>query len=147
MNAELQIRPATAQDLKSCIELLSAAGLPVADVSIERIVLVAERRNQIVGLIGLEEYGAVGLLRSLVVDPGGRSAGVGRKLVDALEQHASSRGINELWLLTIDADQFFDRLGYRREDRDAAPPAITMTNEFSGLCPADAVLMSKRLLA
>lgn len=145
MTASLSIRPAAADDLQPCIELLSAAGLPVADISIDRIALIAERQLKVVGLIGLEAYDAVGLLRSLVVDQRLRGAGVGRQLVGALEQYAGSRGVNELWLLTIDADLFFERLGYCRENRDAAPAAITATDEFSELCPASAVLMSKRL--
>ncbi|MBT8099352.1 MAG: GNAT family N-acetyltransferase [Gammaproteobacteria bacterium] len=145
MTDGIRFRATTKSDLDACTELLSAAGLPVADVSLERLALIAERDGKACGLIGLESYGPVGLLRSLVIDPSCRNAGLGRRLVSALEQQARSQGIDELWLLTIDADRFFERLGYRREKRDSAPPAIVATGEFSGLCPDDAVLMSKRL--
>ena len=66
-------------------------------------------------------------------------------LVDALEAMARSRGIVELWLLTIDADAWFARLNYLVRERDDAPVDIRNTREFSGLCPGDAVLMSKRI--
>jgi len=56
-------------------------------------------------------------------------------------------GVDELWLLTIDADAFFVSLGYETRERSEAPEAIRNTEEFSGLCPEDAVLMSKQLLA
>ena len=97
-----------------------------------------------VGMIGLEQFGAVGLLRSLVVADGCRSAGVGRQLVTALEAMAVAAGVNELWLLTIDADAYFKARGYTLRERSEAPMAIQQTPEYSSLCPGDAFLMSKR---
>jgi amino-acid N-acetyltransferase len=87
----------------------------------------------------------VGLLRSLVVDPGSRAAGVGRQLVAELEAHAGRSGIEELWLLTIDADRYFRALGYTVKERGEAPAAIRRTAEFSRLCPGDATLMHKAI--
>ena len=57
------------------------------------------------------------------------------------------KNISELWLLTIDADTWFATLGYLTQSRDSAPPAIQSTEEFSSLCPGDAVLMKKLLAA
>jgi amino-acid N-acetyltransferase len=121
--AELAIRVARAADLAAATSLLRAAGLPVEDFSEDLIgnFLVASTGPSVVGCIGpsvvgcigLEPLSNVGLLRSLAVDPDFRDGGVGRMLVGALEAHASRRGINELWLLTIDADGFFSRLDYR----------------------------------
>jgi len=65
--------------------------------------------------------------------------------VAALESQAASQGIRELWLLTIDADAWFEKLGYGARQRDQAPEAITRTAEFASLCPGDAVLMQKTL--
>ena len=48
-------------------------------------------------------------------------------------------------MLTIDADSFFEKLDYVARGRDVAPDAIRDTEEFSTLCPGDAVLMSKAL--
>ncbi len=62
-------------------------------------------------------------------------------LHDACRQQA----VQEVWLLTIDADPFFEKLGYVVRTRDAAPDVIRGTAEFSSLCPGDAVLMSKEL--
>ena len=53
--------------------------------------------------------------------------------------------MGEIWLLTIDADGFFESLGYGRRERDEAPEAIVGTAEFADLCPASAVLMSRPL--
>jgi amino-acid N-acetyltransferase len=62
-----------------------------------------------------------------------------------VEEFAAASGATEIWLLTIDADVWFGRLGYAVRDRQDAPEAIRGTQEFSGLCPGDAVLMSKSL--
>ena len=97
------------------------------------------------GVIGIEPYGNTALLRSLVVTPLARGAGIGRGLVTALESAAIERGTRELWLLTIDADAFFSTLGYFTRRRGDAPDPIRGSAEFSSLCPGDAVLMSKRL--
>lgn len=129
------------------MRLLARAGLPTDDVSIERLALVAEHDGHVVGLIGLEPFGSLGLLRSLVVATECRSNGLGGQLVAALEDLAQQRGIAELWLLTIDADAFFEKLGYGREARAKAPPVIAATEEFSKLCPGNAVLMRKTLLS
>lgn len=131
--------------MESALRLLAEAGLPTDDVTVERLALVAEQGERMMGLIGLEPFGSLGLLRSLVVDTECRANGLGRQLVAALEELAHQRGIAELWLLTIDADAFFDRLGYVREARAAAPSVIAATEEFSNLCPGDAVLMRKTL--
>ncbi|MDX1517455.1 MAG: arsenic resistance N-acetyltransferase ArsN2 [Woeseiaceae bacterium] len=145
MQSELKVRPAEFRDIPTCIEFLEEAGLPTADVSLDRIALIAEVDGSVAGLIGLEKFGDTGLLRSLVVDNRYRKSGFGRQLVGKLEQHAQEQGIERLWLLTIDADGYFERFGYRQQERAAAPPAIRATDEFAELCPDDAVLMMKSL--
>ena len=125
--------------------MLLDAGLPIEDVTIGHLALVAEQEGVVCGLVGLEQFEQSGLLRSLVIAEEYRSGGLGRLLVEALEQLAADRNIGELWLLTIDADGWFARLGYTEQARELAPVAIQKTEEFSSLCPGDAVLMKKSL--
>jgi len=127
--------------------LLAAEDLPVADLNAEKVsgFLVAEEGTDMLGLIGIELYDTVGLLRSLVIAPRARRLGLGGKLVGALEFAAETAGVTELWLLTIDAQQFFARLDYRIVAREDAPASIRETGEFSSLCPDSAHLMMKRL--
>lgn len=141
----VKIRPAHTGDLGAARTALSDAGLPIEDLSARHLAFVAEANDRMVGVIGLESFGVIGLLRSLVVLPEARADGAGGLLVAALEELAREQGVEALWLLTIDADGFFERLGYRVMDRGVAPAAIQSTTEFSGLCPGDAVLMSKVL--
>ena len=141
----LTIRPAAAADLDAAVKLLEAAGLPVTDLSADRLALVAEKKAIFQGVIGVEVFNDVGLLRSLVVSPNTRGAGIGPALVTALEVASRADGVEEFWLLTIDAGPFFAKLGYKVRNRSDAPDAIRATEEFSSLCPGDATLMSKRL--
>lgn len=143
MNVE--IRQACSGDLALAMACLEDAGLPVADLSVDQLAFVAEVEGRFAGVIGLESFGTVGLLRSLVVSADARADGIGRQLVAALEALAREQGMEALWLLTIDADRYFERLGYRVMERTTAPVAIQSTKEFSGLCPDDAALMSKGL--
>ncbi len=143
----IDIRPARGADFGAVTSLLRDAGLPVEDLSAACMAdfLVASSGSSLAGVIGLEAFSQVGLLRSLVVDPDSRTAGTGRRLVAALEAHARRRGLAELWLLTIDADRYFAQLGYRARQRQDAPQAIRETAEFSQLCPGTATLMQKDL--
>lgn len=139
------IRPATAADLPDAVSFLRAASLPTEDLAAEYLEQVADSDSGMLGIIGMQRFGDVALLRSLVVSPSARGAGAGRALVAALEAAASRGGVQALWLLTIDASEFFARLGYGVQDRQSAPRAIRNSNEFSRLCPGDALLMSKVL--
>jgi amino-acid N-acetyltransferase len=145
------IRKARASDWPAVKRLLLQAKLPVEDLAQDRLqeFLVAEDVQAmppvINGSVGLQTFGRDGLLRSLVVHAGQRGAGIGRRLVMALEENASDAGVAEIWLLTIDAEVFFWKLGYRIADRSEAPDAIRATAEFTNLCPDSAHLMHKEL--
>jgi len=139
------VRPAVGSDLAFAVKHLMAAGLPTEDLEASHLVSTAESSGEIVGVVGYESFAQTGLLRSLIVSELARGCGAGAQLVDAVEEFAAASGATEIWLLTIDADVWFGRLGYAVRDRQDAPEAIRGTQEFSGLCPGDAVLMSKSL--
>jgi amino-acid N-acetyltransferase len=147
MSTEVVIRPAGAADLVLATHWLAAEGLPTEDLTASHMdkFIIAVRADRAVGMIGLETFGNLGLLRSLVVDQSSRGDGLGPALVAALERKARATALQELWLLTIGADSFFARVGYARKERADAPAAIQTTPEFASLCPGDAVLMCKRL--
>lgn len=142
---EPTLRAAVGEDMALARQLLSEAGLPIGDLAVERLALVAEQNGAVAGLIGLERFDGLGLLRSLVVSKDHRRGGLGKSLVGALERLALDSNVTELWLLTIDADAWFARLGYEVQARELAPVEIRATEEFSSLCPDDAVLMRKIL--
>jgi amino-acid N-acetyltransferase len=127
--------------------LLATADLPVADLTdghCEHFFYWGPP-DAPTGLVGLELFGDVALLRSLTVSPETRSSGMGSALVRYAENHALSQGVRTLFLLTTTAEGFFARLGYSNTARDAAPPSIRSTREFAGICPASSAFMSKQL--
>jgi amino-acid N-acetyltransferase len=127
--------------------LLAAANLPTSDLTDEQLTtfFYCGPATAPSALIGLEIYGPDALLRSLVVNPSLRSAGLGSALVGHVEAHAAKHEVGALYLLTTTAEAFFARRGYHRIDRTVAPAAIRSTKEFAGLCPASSAFMFKRL--
>ena len=144
---DIVIRPGLASDLDTAKTWLAGESLPVDDLTAEHMdtFLIATQAGTPLGMIGLEKFAAIGLLRSLYVEDSARGGGLGGQLLFALQDLATSKGIVELWLLTIDADQFFARYDFNVVERTEAPAAIQSTAEFSFLCPGDAVLMRKVL--
>lgn len=137
--------PALPSDLSQIQALLASEGLPASDLDVASLstFVVQHEAGALRGVVGLELYGDVALLRSLVVRKDQRGNGLGAALVEAAEARAKAAGIFKIYLLTTTADRFFAKLGYRRIPRDEAPEEIRRTSQFAGLCPSSAVLMCK----
>jgi amino-acid N-acetyltransferase len=127
--------------------LLASAGLPTEDLSEQHFdtFFYMGSVDAPTGLVGLELLGDVALLRSLVVASEQRGEGTGSALVDHAEMAARDAGVHSLYLLTTTAEEFFAKRGYRRADRNSAPPAIRATREFAGICPASSAFMTRTL--
>jgi amino-acid N-acetyltransferase len=127
--------------------LLEGVNLPVADLATRpSLQLLGVREGgRLVGVVGIEACGNVGLLRSLAVTPACRHAGLGARLVSDAEARAAHEGVETLYLLTMSAANFFARLGYETVPRSAAPAAIAATSQFRDLCPASSAFMRKAL--
>jgi amino-acid N-acetyltransferase len=142
----MRIRHATNADLPAVEKLLSASDLPIDGVRDNfSSFLVAESDGKIAGAIGLEEFGAVALLRSAVVSPEHRGSGIGRRLVERLLEGAEVAGIEQLYLLTTTAEKYFPRFGFTHTTRSAVPDAVKESAEFNGACPDTAVVMTRRV--
>jgi amino-acid N-acetyltransferase len=139
------IRPVS--NPEGVLGLLHECGLPTSDLDAAQFehFLICGAGDQPGGVIGLELHGAHGLLRSLAVSPTVRSEGCGSALVAAIESQACALGLDDLYLLTETAEEFFAARGYVAVRRDLVPDAIRATAEFSTLCPDSAVVMCKVL--
>ena len=137
--------PARAADLPGICSLLASEGLPYGDLTEQSLThfLALREDDLLTGAVGLERYGDVALLRSLVVSAQHRRFGYGALLTDAIEKRAFAAGARSIYLLTTSAEFFFQARGYRRIERSQAPTAIQTTTQFSALCPSSAVLMVK----
>jgi len=142
----LKIRKARKSDLPAVERLLSASKLPLDGVR-EHFgeFIVAEDDNGIEGVVGIEKYETVGLLRSAAVAPEHRGNGIGRQLVQQLLVRAEESGVDELYLLTTTAQEYFPRFGFAPTTRAAVPESLQSSAEFQGACPDTAIVMKRRL--
>jgi amino-acid N-acetyltransferase len=133
--------------LTEVASVLAACGLPSDDIEPhflrDFVVALDERRP--VGVAGVQLLGDKALLRSVAVLPSHRSAGLGRRLVRVVEEHARDAGVSEVFLLTNDAQQFFARNGYVEMARSNAPAELQATAQFGSTCCGSATLMHKTI--
>ena len=142
----IEIEAARASDRRDIEALLGASRLPIDGFELALgTAMVAREDGRIVGCAAVEPYGRVGLLRSVCVAPGFRGLGLGARLVEHAEIVAAARGIDELFLLTETAADWFVRLGFRPDSRESAPGPLQASPEFTGACPVSAALLRKRL--
>lgn len=137
------IRSAEPSDAPTILSLLEARGLITADLAATdwSHFFVYLIHGKIVGIIGVEIFPTIGLLRSLAVAPDHQGRQIGTGLMHTVISHAQTLGLTTLYLLTTTAPNFFERFGFTAINRDETPSAIKATAEFSQLCPAEAVVM------
>jgi amino-acid N-acetyltransferase len=142
----VELRTAQPADLPGVLALLGKAELPTAGVteSVSQFV-VAESQGKLVGVVGLEVYGASALLRSAAVEESWRGSGVGRVLVERALEVARERGIEDVYLLTTTAEHYFPKFGFACVSRDSVAEGIQSSVEFKTACPASATVMRKSL--
>jgi len=144
---KVEIRPANPDELPELIELLQQSGLPLAGVEAHLTnYLVATKVGRMVGMVGLEVYGDVGLLRSLAVVPTEKGTGVGKELVVAILEKAEQTKLTAVYLLTTTAEGYFPRFGFQRIARGDMDNRLADSEELRGACPATAVCMRLGLL-
>ena len=142
----LIIQSATENDIDTIKKLLDDNNLPTTDIHQDNIQLFTGLiDNKIVGVIGLEKYKNVGLLRSLAVNDLYKNQRVGTRLTRQIFDLCASDNIDKLYLLTTTAEKYFDKFGFVKIDRIEAPDAIKQTREFKDICPISAVVMYKKL--
>ena len=143
---EVVIRRATNADWPEIARLLAELALPL-DGATDHLsgYRVAIDRDDLVGVVGIEVHGDVGLLRSLAVRDTSRGSGLGARLVDTATRDARERGVRTLFLLTTTAARYFERRGFVPLARYAAPHELQASAEFCGACPASATLMRRAI--
>lgn len=142
----LKLRPARPADRPAVEALLTGAGLPldgVPDGLDDFLVATVDNSGELIGVGGLERYGSSALLRSTAVSPAWRNSGVGRALVNALLEETDRSGIRDVFLLTTTAEAYFPRFGFACVTREEVPAPVRESAEFTGACPASAVVMHR----
>jgi N-acetylglutamate synthase-like GNAT family acetyltransferase len=140
------VRPARPADRPAVERLLRAAALPTAGLDDQfSEFMVATTADGVVGVAGVERYGAFGLLRSVVVDDAARGRGLGQLLTMRVLDRANTAGVSQVFLLTTTAAPYFARFGFRPTTREAIPADVRASAELQGACPESAIVMERRL--
>ena len=140
----VSLRRAVQADHEAIATLLGDLELPTDGVAewLDQF-WVAEHQDQVVGVAGMEQYGDSGLLRSVAVAQEWRGTGIGCTLVERVLEEGRAAGVRDVYLLTTTAEHYFPRLGFGCVDRQTVPAAMQASAEFTGACPAAAVVMRK----
>jgi len=134
-------------DLEKIKKLLFENDLPIDDIEESVVQLfVVKIDNDIIGIIGLEQYEKIGLLRSLAVQDRYNNLKIGINLVEYLLKYCKNIAICELYLLTTTSEKYFEKFDFYKLDRKNTPTIIRKTKEFSDICPMTAVIMKKKLI-
>lgn len=147
MTLTVVLEPAQPADHGAVVALLHLAGLPWSDLTSASMhdFVLARDGDQVVGSVAVERCSTSGLLRSLAVDSAWRRLGIGKALLLAVEDIASRKGIQDLWLLTTGASDYFEHHGYRLAERKSAPATVQISTQFQSICPASAACLRKPL--
>jgi len=125
----LTVRKAGMADIRALLDLINAFAtkgimLPRTEFEMSeniRDFTVAYDGARLLGCGALHFYTpTIGEVRSLAVDPGIQTRGVGRRIVDALEQEAREQGLHAIFAFTYVPD-FFGKVGFREVERGELP--------------------------
>lgn len=142
----IEINNAQPQDLGSIERLLGSVNLPPA--GIENCLgscFIACVNGEIIGSVALEIYGEHALLRSLAVTGIMQGKGISTKLMNAIYQEAAEKKIKALFLLTETMPQYFEKLGFKKIDRQEFPKDVQTSVQFSSECCESATALMKFL--
>jgi amino-acid N-acetyltransferase len=93
-------------------------------LAIEDFVVATDRHGRLLGCAALREYApSLAEVASVAVARRAQGMGIGRQLVERVEQLGAARGITEVFALTLTTG-FFEGMGYAVVDRARYPEKI-----------------------
>src|SRR5579864_9135072 len=126
---EINVRKATMSDIHALLNLINdyaANGIMLPRTEFEmseniRDFTVAYLGQRLAGCGALHFYTPTsGEVRSLAVDPRLKTRGVGRRIVETLEEEALENGLHAIFAFTY-VPEFFRKVGFREVERGALP--------------------------
>jgi amino-acid N-acetyltransferase len=127
--APVTIRAATIPDIPDLLALIgpyAADGILLPRTEFEmaeciRDFVVAHAENRLIGCGALHFYTPTSAeVRSLAVDPSLKTKGIGRRIVEALQDEAARNSLSSIFAFTYVPD-FFLKLGFDEVDRGELP--------------------------
>lgn len=141
----MNIVPASQNSFTAAIDLLKKNSLPTEDIDPGTQLFVVEEGDKVIATVAVEYDYDNALLRSLSVSQEKRKTGIGAELVNFIEGYVQKQGVQNIFLLTTTAAEFFSKRGYKIIDRSNLPEFIKNTKEYSVFCASSSALMKKNL--
>jgi amino-acid N-acetyltransferase len=93
-------------------------------LAIDDYLVAVDDHGRVLGCGALKEYSpSIAEVAAIAVSPEAQGSGIGRRIVQAVEDLARKRGVPEVFALTLEP-KFFEALGYARVDRARYPEKI-----------------------
>jgi N-acetylglutamate synthase-like GNAT family acetyltransferase len=123
-------------DYASLAKVLAENNLLTGDLESaqNRFFAFEDNNNWRVGVGGLEIYGDAAILRSFLTVAAHRGTGLGGQMLEELLGVARRFGISDVYLFTVEAEEFFAKHQFERAMRENAPFAITASRQFIEHC-------------
>jgi N-acetylglutamate synthase-like GNAT family acetyltransferase len=141
---QVKISRAEPAALEEILSLLDDVDLPHDGVAehLDEFLVARDGTGRMVGCVGMERHGRLGLLRSVAVTPEFQRSGLGTQLTEAILQVASSQGLSEALLLTTTARDFFEKkFGFAVAVRENYDELLAQSPEWRLPRCSSAVLM------
>lgn len=149
MTAQLvTIEKALPACLKEVLDILTRVELPHDGVKehFEDFLVARSGGGRLLGCVGLERHGKLGLLRSAAVLPEFQGQWIGNKLIRELLKQAASDGVTEVALLTTTAKDFFQKkFGFKEARRFRYEKRLQNSPEWNLLRCSSAAFMTLKL--
>jgi N-acetylglutamate synthase-like GNAT family acetyltransferase len=149
MSAEpVTIEKASPECLNDVLEILSQVNLPHDGVKdhFGGFLIARSGGGKILGCIGMERHGELGLLRSAAVLSEYQGQWIGNKLIRELLTRAANEGVTEVVLLTTTArDYFQDKFGFKEAKRSGYDKRLGDSPEWNLPRCSSAVFMTLKL--
>lgn len=144
MQSTVSLQKAVSANFDAVCALLSENNLPFSDLNpVLDNFLIALDEGKVVAVMGIDRYGAAGLLRSAAVSASHRNTGLASTLLQRLLEAARQGGLTNLYLITNTAENYFSKKGFVKISRNEVPEAVLQSKEFNGLCPASSAIMHR----
>ena len=132
-------------DFRQLHEILIENGLPIAGVDIGKGNYYIASGQNLLGVIGLEQYGTAVMLRSLAVTPQARKTGIAAQLIDYALQQLKGTNVTDVYLMTNTAEQYMAKYGFVRIARDKVPNHVLTTSALGDACSLSSTCMHLKL--
>ncbi|MBP2627581.1 MAG: family N-acetyltransferase [Firmicutes bacterium] len=142
---DFSIKLAEQEEFLQIHELLIKSGLPTAGVDSSNGIYYIASDQEIMGVVGVEQYGAAVMLRSLAVKPQFQKAGVAQQLIDYALEALKSTGGTDIYLITNTAEQYLTRYGFAKIERNRVPNHVLATSALGDACSSSSTCMHLKL--